>query len=249
MSRLIGKLFVDIDKSSPLQVPRSERIAHLTTSFIKEHRDFCNRTGTFSHDFMWNEPDKEERIVSCQWHLTWTVNRSTILGKLACLVLSKILGIGTAERNWKQVKKLKSGDRSNLSMAVTSKITNVYGQYQQMKARSRQQHISTVGKLWTEEDFHTMKMDLYCGDIADSLDRDNRLARMRIFCNWNKRWHHPTDGLSARGDELLEERLKKKFIGIKLIYDEKMFWIHNVVLRKKRGDNKYVLIAINKKIE
>ena len=134
-------------------------------------------------------------------------------------------------------------------MTVTSKITNVYGQYQQMKARSRLQHMSSIGKLWTEEDFHTMTMDLYCGDIAESLDRDNRLARMRIFCNRNERWHHPTDGLSPRGDELLEERLKKKFLGIKLIYDEKMFWIHNVVLRKKRGDNKYVLIAINEKFE
>jgi hypothetical protein len=248
VSRLIGKLFVDINTSSQLQVPRSERIAHQTTAFIKEHRDFCNQTGTFAHDFMWNEPDKEERIVLCQCHLTWTVNRSIILGKLACLVLSKILGIGTAERNWKQVKKLKSGDRSNLSMAVTSKITNVYGQYQQMKARSRQQHMSSVGKLWTEEDFHTMKMDLYCGDIADSLDRDNRMATMRIFRNWNERWHHPAHGLSARGDELLEERLKNNFLGIKLIYDEKMVWIQNVVLRKKRGDNK-MLIANNEKFE
>jgi len=68
---------------------------------------------------MWNEPDKEERIVSCQWHLTWTVNRSTILGKLACLVLSKILGIGTAERNWKQVKKIE--ERRSLQ--------SVYGGY------------------------------------------------------------------------------------------------------------------------
>ena len=67
--------------------------------------------------------------------------------------MSKILGIGTAERNWKQVKKLKTGDHSNLSMHVTSKITNVYGQYQQMKARSRQEHMSLVGKLWVESDY------------------------------------------------------------------------------------------------
>jgi hypothetical protein len=48
-----------------------------------------------------------------------------VLGKLACLVLSKILGIGTAERNWKQVKKIKDRDHSNLGPKVTSMITNV----------------------------------------------------------------------------------------------------------------------------
>ena len=35
-----------------------------------------------------------------------------MLGKLACLVLSKILRIGTAERNWK-VKAIKSGQWVN----------------------------------------------------------------------------------------------------------------------------------------
>ena len=68
---------------------------------------------------------------------------------------------------------------------------------------------------------------------------------MRKFRNWNEKWHHPIGGLSARGDDMLHERLKHKFLGIKLIYMDNLFWIHNVVLMKKRGDNKYVLIAIN----
>jgi hypothetical protein len=163
-------------------------------------------------------------------------------------VLSKILGIGSAERNWKQVKKLKSGDRSNLSMNVTSKITNVYGQYQQMKARSRQDEMSSVGKLWTEEDFHCMKLDVFCGDITKSLEDDARMATMRTFRNWNERWQNP-HGLSPRGDDILEERIRKKFLGMKLLWNNTLFWIHTVVLRKKRADNKYVLIAINESFE
>ena len=164
-------------------------------------------------------------------------------------MLSKILGIGTAERNWKQVKKLKSGDRSNLSMNVTSKITNVYGQYQQMKARSRQEQRSSVGKLWTEKDFHCIKLDVFCGDIAKSLENDARMATMRIFRNWNEHWQNPPDGLSPRGDDILEERIRKKFLGMKLLWSNNLFWIHSVVLNKKRGDNKYVLIAINESFE
>ena len=248
--RLIGKLVAgDNSTNNRLPLSRTQCIAHLTNVFLREHRTFANRSGAFANSIMWSEPDQDEFIVSCHWHLSWTVPRSTVLGKLACLVLSKILGIGSAERNWKQVKKLKSGDRSNLSMNVTSKITNVYGQYQQMKARSRQEQMSSVGKLWTEEDFRCLKMDVFCGDIAESLEKDARMATMRIFRNWNERWQHPPDGLSPRGDDILEERIRKKFLGMKLLWSNNLFWIHSVVLRKKRGDNKYVLIAINESFE
>jgi hypothetical protein len=40
---------------------------------------------------------------------------------------------------------------------------------------------------------------------------------MRTFHNWNKDWQQPTKGEGPRGDAVLEERLKKKFLGIKLI--------------------------------
>jgi hypothetical protein len=58
-----------------------------------------------------------------------------VLGKLACLVLSKILGIGTAERNWKQVKAVKSGQRVNTTIDKTRKQVLVYGQYQRFVHR------------------------------------------------------------------------------------------------------------------
>jgi hypothetical protein len=40
--------------------------------------------------------------------------------------------------------------------------------------------------------------------------------------------------MGQRGDAVLEERLKKKFLGIKLIYKEKLFWIHLVEFREKK---------------
>jgi hypothetical protein len=51
--------------------------------------------------------------------------------------------------------------------------------------------------------------------------------------------------VGLRGDAVLEERLKKKFWGIKLIYKKKLFWIHLVKFHKKKGKNGYYLIAIN----
>ncbi len=93
------------------------------------------------------------------------------------MVLAKILGIETGERNWKQVKRIKYGDRANLGNKVTAKITNVYGQYQQVKSRNRDDQKSSVGRLWTEEDLHCMMIDVFCADIADSLDMDARIRK------------------------------------------------------------------------
>jgi hypothetical protein len=69
---------------------------------------------------------------------------------------------------------------------------------------------------------------------------------MKTFHNWNKDWQQPSKGVGPRGDAVLEERLKKNFLGIKLIYKEKLFWIHLVKFEKKKGKNQYYIIAINK---
>ncbi len=51
--------------------------------------------------------------------------------------------------------------------------------------------------------------------------------------------------MGPRGDGVLEERLKKIFWGIKLIYKEKLYGILLVEFQKKKGKNRYYLIAIN----
>ncbi len=132
---------------------------------------------------------------------------------------------------------------------MTAKIRNVYGQYQQVKLRNRDDQRSSVGRLWTEEDLYCLKMDVFCADILDSLNMDARVQNMRTFHNWNEDWQQPSKGVGPRGDAILEERLKKKCLGIKLIYTEKLFWIHLVGFQKEKGKNQYYLIAINKHYE
>ncbi len=94
-----------------------------------------------------------------------------------------------------------------------------------------------------------MKMDVFCADIADSLNTYARIRKMKTFRNWNKDWQQPSKGVGQRGDAVLEERLKKEFLGIKLIYKEKLCWIHLVEFHKKKEKNAYYLIAINKHYE
>jgi hypothetical protein len=72
---------------------------------------------------------------------------------------------------------------------------------------------------------------------------------MRTFRNWNKDWQQQSKGVGPRVDAVLAERLLKNFLRIKLIYNEKLFWIHLVEFQKKKGQKRYYLIAINKHYE
>jgi hypothetical protein len=102
---LIGQL-LEPENSAPTE--REECLGEMTTKFYDEHQQFVNQTGILNNDTMWYTAGKSDFVVACCWHHTWTLSRTKVLGKLACLVLSKILVIGTAERNWKQVKMIYS---------------------------------------------------------------------------------------------------------------------------------------------
>ncbi len=221
----------------------------MTTKLFDEHQKFVNQTSILNSDTVWYAARKSYFVAAYHWHHTWMLSRTKVLGKLARLVLSKILGIGTAEHNWKQVKKIKYRNRANLGNKVTAQITNVYRQYPQVKLHNRDDQRSSVGRLWTEEDLHCMKINVFCADIADSLDTDTRIQNMRTFHNWNEDWQLQSKGVGPKGDAVLAERLMTIFLGIKLIYKEKLLWIHLVEFHKKKGKNRFYLIAINEHYE
>jgi hypothetical protein len=115
---------------------------------------------------------KEPAVMAYRRHKKYSLPVTKVLGKLACLVISTILGIGTAERNWKQVKAVKSGQQVNTTIGKTTKQVLIYAQYQQAKAQGQMKNRATAGKLWEDEDFASMKMDEYCKDIRESLEAE-----------------------------------------------------------------------------
>ncbi len=141
--RLITKLIIDRTKVG--NDWRQER-AKLIDLFLTEYGDFINKRGSFARDHIWITA-AEEDLKAYQWHQRYSLPVTKILGKLACLTLSKILGIGAAEQNWKQIKAVKLGQRVNTTMTKTTKQVLMYAQYQQACAQVKMTNQATAGKL------------------------------------------------------------------------------------------------------
>ncbi len=125
---------------------RSNERAKLIDTFTEEYGDFTNKRGMFACDDILIMAS-DENAKAYQWHYKYSLPTTKGLGKLACLVLSKILGIGTAKRNWKQIKGVKSGQRVNTGIDKTKKQVLIYTQYQQTRAQVQMSKLSAAGKL------------------------------------------------------------------------------------------------------
>ena len=135
---------------------------------------------------MWDAA-RDDDVKAYRWHQRYSLQGTKVLGKVACLVLSKILGIGNAKRNWKQIKYIKSGLRSHTDTDRVKKQAALYGQYQQVKTCVKQTKLSSAGKLWEENDFKSLKMDEYCKDMWQLLDGADEQP-VRMFRNWQETW-------------------------------------------------------------
>ncbi len=90
VEHLIEKL---LESENLTSTEHKKCLADMTTKFFDEHQKFVNQTGILNSDTMWYVAGKSDFVVACCWHYTCTLLRTKVLGKLACLVLPKILGI------------------------------------------------------------------------------------------------------------------------------------------------------------
>jgi len=225
----------------------SQALSVAINTFWDEFGWFQNKKKMFRHDYMWETRARDD-TPAFRWHERNSLRSTSVLGKLACLVLSKILGVGTAERNWKQVKLIKSGQRTSISSERCKKQVTLYGQNQQLKAAARAIKLSSVGKLWEDDDFKTMKMDLYCKDTWQSLEAIQAKGPERMFRNWQETWERPLKNLGPHGDVLLWERLKRKYVGFKFNYylgnEPKIFTVHAITFISEKRQRKYMIVGV-----
>ena len=238
--RLITKLLLNPDLVGN---DKTVERAKLIDTFMEEYGDFTSRRGIFAKENIWIIA-ADESTKAYRWHYKYSYHQTKVLGKLACLVLSKILGIGTAERNWKQVKAVKSGQRVNTGIDKTKKQVLIFAQYQQTHAQARITKLAAAGKSWEDEDFASMKMDPFCKEIKESLQAEQMQKEVRILRLWQERWE--LEKIGPNGDLILEARLTKKYKGLKFFdIDEnnRVMTVHKMIFQKKRGNNLYHVFA------
>ncbi len=101
-------------------------------------------------------------VPAYQWHKFYLNPKTTVLGRLACRVTSKILGIGSAERNWKKLKSVMMGCCLNIRTDIAMKQAAIAGIHAQENNNQDQANKAKAGLLWDDNDFDTLKMDALC---------------------------------------------------------------------------------------
>lgn len=137
----------------------SDELAALLSDFWDEYEQFKSKTGPFEKSYIWKAGniDIQQNGRSHLWHKKNSLPYTKVLGKFACRVCSKIVGMGSAERNWGDVKHLKTDKRSHLSSAAVQKQATIFGascmHTARMERKSKQGTSDDPYKFWNDEDF------------------------------------------------------------------------------------------------
>jgi hypothetical protein len=140
------------------------------------------------------------------WHYRNSYGYTKILGKFSCRVTSKILGIGSAERSWGDVKHLKTNKRAHLSASRVKKQATIFGASCMERSDIERSFITETKnpyKFWTDEDFN-LEFDML---VENAPPRRN----IRIFLNWKEDWE---DEAVYKKDAVSEAKLLHKYGGL-----------------------------------
>ena len=153
--RLLVKLFLPAYIEGVEKFEREK--AAIVNKFLGELDDFQKKSGYFKSQSIWYAAE-DPNIPAHLWHQRYSLLFTDYLGKLACIVCSKVLGIGEAERHWKANKKTRGGQRARPSAAKTKKQATIAAAHSMEKAESRRAALARKGKLWDDEDFKAFKL-------------------------------------------------------------------------------------------
>ena len=126
-------------------------------TFWAEFEDFHAKKGVYLNwDHIWNSMDIRNGL-SHIWHKKNSLRFTKIIGRVACIVCSKILGIGSAEHSWGDVKNIKKDKRAHLSAEVTKIQATIFGsnsaETADLKRRSRLDDPSNQqSEFWNKEE-------------------------------------------------------------------------------------------------
>ena len=201
VEKLLVKLFPQASMDSRIE---------MVDTFWEEHSTFHSKTGPYANrEHIWKSMDLENN-QSHIWHMKNSLRFTKWLGKFACRVCSKILGIGSAERAWGDVKKIKTDRRAHLSAKATKMQATIYGRHCAEKAkfrRSTKADTETIA-FWDEDDFSDLGLGKYGMDQAEI---EGTKRTMRIFHAWFEDWEK---AIFEKCDPVHNQRLVEKYGGL-----------------------------------
>ena len=212
MERLFRKLF--LQPGGEAVGDNSMNCTEVIDKFWEEFEMFQSKTGDFGggREYIWATKTDLVDGSSYLWHKKYSFKHTDWLGKFACRVTSKILGIGGAERNWGEVKQLKTDKRSHLGGERTKKQATIFGSDCAERAKIQREAVRQGGepedatyKFWDDNDFDA---ELAFDNVAhENLKR----GPMRIVKCWVEDWE---EGAVLSNDSVSEAKLLKKYGGL-----------------------------------
>ena len=184
--RLLLKLFLPVELTKEQE--GHESIA-MIDQFWNEYEQFDNRQGPFgeSRFYIWDSTDIKTNFTY-RWHKKYSLTQTQQLGRLACRVTSKILGMGNAERCWGVVKQLKDGQRSHLSAEKSTKAATIYGAACAERANLKKPPAHLVeSKHWEQSDLDSLGLDRYGVNLGAILAPE---LEARVYKCWTEDWEY-----------------------------------------------------------
>jgi hypothetical protein len=128
---------------------------------------------------------------------------------MACRVCSKILGIGSAERAWGDVKHLKTNKRSHISGDRVKKQATIYGSHCVTVANMNREYKAEDSKkkpfkFWMEEDMD-IEFDMFIED------KKQEAKQIKVFKAWEEEWEEEA---TKKRDPVHEAKLLQKYGGL-----------------------------------
>jgi len=177
----------------------SDELSNLFNDFWDEFELFKSRAGPFQKSYIWkdNNPDLQHGR-SYMWHKKNSLPFTKIFGRFACRVCSKIVGMGSAERNWGDVKHLKTDKRSHMSSEAVQKQATIFGASCMLNARIERESKKGTDddpyKFWTEDDYDN-EFSSFSHSKKKSTSENCRVFKC-YFEDWEKECLHRKDDIS-----------------------------------------------------
>ncbi len=175
--------------------------------------EFSSHTGFYDQEHIWITAASNDNKPHF-WHRNYSAH-TKVLGPLAKRVLSKVLGIGSAERVWKELKRNMGGNRLNLAPDKAKKQATIAGIHSSETNSEDRARKVKAGIIMEDDDFDTLHMDPLCLPLDVAPINESERRRNRVFRAWTEWWEDPK--LSPKGCPILEQRIISKYAGLKWV--------------------------------